>query len=288
MTFDKSAWTAFGSTTLFVLLWGGGAIFTRWGLDHASAFAFLVLRFALALMVLLPLGLYRHRWLPAPGTRWRVASTGLLLIGCYAICYFLALDNGITPGVLATLLGTQPILTLLVLERRFTLLRLLGLLLALSGLVLIVYQSLVQARFSLLGMAFALGALGCMSVGAILQKQVRQAPIDVLTLQYGVSLLLCLAFLPFQPFRVEPVLGFVVPLLWMGLVISVVAQLLLYRLIQAGNLVNVTSLFYLVPVVTALLDYLFLGNALSAQSLAGMLAILTGLALVFRQPAAPR
>ena len=30
-------------------------------------------------------------------------------------------------------------------------------------------------------------------------------------------------------------------------IISVVAQLLLYRLLTAGNLVNVTSLFYLVP-----------------------------------------
>lgn len=57
-------------------------------------------------------------------------------------------------------------------------------------------------------------------------------------------------------------------------------------MIQAGNLVNVTSLFYLVPAVTAAMDYLFLGNALSALSLAGMLAILLGLVLVFRQPGA--
>ena len=55
----------------------------------------------------------------------------------------------------------------------------------------------------------------------------------------------------------------------MGLVVSVVATLLFYRMIQAGNLVNVTSLFYLVPAGTAVLDYLVLGNRLSALSLAG-------------------
>jgi drug/metabolite transporter (DMT)-like permease len=54
-------------------------------------------------------------------------------------------------------------------------------------------------------------------------------------------------------------------------------------LIRAGNLVNVTSLLYLVPAVTAAMDYVFLGNALSVQSLVGMAVILVGLALVFRK-----
>jgi drug/metabolite transporter (DMT)-like permease len=97
---------------LFVLLWSGGAIFAKWGLSHASAFGFLLLRFILALAALMLLCAWRRRWLPEPGTRLTVAATGLLLIGGYSICYLLALDHGITPGVLATLLGAQPILTL--------------------------------------------------------------------------------------------------------------------------------------------------------------------------------
>lgn len=282
MTFHKTAWAGYGSTALFVLLWGSGAIFTKWGLDHASAFAFLVLRFALAFAVLMVIGLCRRRWLPMPGTRRRVATIGLLLIGTYSICYFLALDHGITPGVLATLLGVQPILTLVLLERRFPATRVLGLGLALGGLVLVVYQSIGLARFSVEGMGFALGALASMTCGAILQKRVQQAPAEILPLQYAVSLLLCLAFVTGQPVVFELTLGFLIPLLWLGLVISVVAQLLLYRLIQAGNLVNVTSLFYLVPAVTAAMDYLFLGNALSTLSLLGMAGILLGLSLVFR------
>ena len=285
MTFNKAAFIAYGSTALFVLLWGSGAIFSRWGLNHASPFAFLVLRFALAFGVLFILGLNRQQWLPTPGTRTRIAITGLLLIGSYSICYLLALEHGITPGVLATLLGVQPILTLMLLERRFPATRITGLILALSGLILVVYHSIVLARFSITGIAFAFGALVSMTSGAILQKRVRQAPSEVLPLQYAVTLLLCLAFVPFQPFRFEINLGFLIPWLWLGLVISVVAQLLLYRLIRGGNLVNVTSLFYLVPAVTAAMDYLFLGNALPLQSLLGMIAILLGLVLVFRGPA---
>ncbi|MGS1107909.1 DMT family transporter [Achromobacter anxifer] len=285
MSFDRTAWTSHGSTSLFVLLWSGGAIFAKWGLSHASAFGFLLLRFILALAVLLLMCAWRRRWLPQPGTRLTVAATGLLLIGGYSICYLLALDHGITPGVLATLLGAQPILTLAVMERRYSLPRLAGLLLALCGLVMVVYQSIGMARFSAAGMAYALAALLCMTSGAMLQKRVRQAPMDVMPLQYLVSLALCLLFVPFQPIRVEWVTGFILPLIWMGLVISVGATLLFYRMIQAGNLVNVTSLFYLVPAGTAALDYLILGNRLSALSLGGMAGILLGLMLVLRSPA---
>ena len=47
------------------------------------------------------------------------------------------------------------------------------------------------------------------------------------------------------------------------------ATFLLYRLIQRGNLVQVTSLFYLIPAVTTLLDYLLLGHALAGAEPAG-------------------
>lgn len=279
----KSTLASYGAMMLFVLLWGSAAIFTRWGLDHGSAFALLVFRFALAFTVLLILGLCRKSCLPARGTRWRVASIGLLLIGSYAICYFQAMAHGITPGLIATLMGVQPILTLLLVERRFNPLRLGGLLVGLGGLILVVYQSLVLSRFALSGMLFALAALACMTTGAIWQKRIQQSPAEVLPLQYGVSLLLCLAFVPFQPFHFEMTLGFVAPVLWMGLIISVVAQLLLYRMIRSSNLVNVTSLFYLVPAVTAAMDYLFLGNLLPGLSVLGMAAILAGVVLVFKQ-----
>ena len=132
------------------------------------------------------------------------------------------------------------------------------------------------------GAILGLAALGCMTVGAILQKRIVQAPIDVLPLQNAVSLVLCAAIAPSMPLAIELDATLVVSLIWLGLVISVFAQLLFYRLVQRGDLVNVTSLFYLVPIVTALMDYVFLGHRLQTQELVGMAAILGGLALVLR------
>lgn len=284
MSFNTKALASQGATSVFVLLWGSAAIFSRLGLDNASPFALLIFRFAVALAALLLIGCFRRSWLPEKGTRKQVALTGLMLIGGYSVCYFQAMAYGVTPGLIATIMGIQPILTLGIVERRMQGSRLLGLFIALGGLILLVWRSLSASHLPASGMIFALAALLFMTFGALMQKKTQQTPADVLPLQYGVSLALCLLFLPAGRFHINFNTEFIVSVLFLGLLISVVAQLLLYRLLSAGSIVNVTSLFYLVPVITAILDYLLLGNRLPWSGIAGMLAILTGIMMVFRTP----
>ncbi|WP_019410539.1 DMT family transporter [Pseudomonas psychrophila] len=283
---SKDSALAAVSTSLFVLLWSSGAIFSKWGLAHASPFAFLLIRFAialLALVLLIPLMKFQM-----PRGRKAVGyalATGTVLLGAYQIFYLLALDLKVTPGVMATVMGVQPILTAVIMERRHSYSRSLGLGLGLAGLILVVYQGIGLAGLSWAGMLYALLALASMTAGTLMQKRITQNPLGTLPLQYLAGLLLCALFVPFQPFYVEHSAGFIVPVLWMGLVVSVLATLLLYRMISKGNLVNVTSLFYLVPAVTAIMDYLIFGNKLAALSLLGMALIIIGLVFVFRKTA---
>ncbi|HYF18717.1 MAG TPA: DMT family transporter [Ramlibacter sp.] len=283
MTPARTAWTAHGPTASFVLLWSSGALFARGGLDSASPLAFLLLRFGVAFLVLVPLALAHGRLLPDKGTAPRTAATGALMLGGYSLAYLLALQAGLTPGVLATTLGVQPLLTLLWVERDLPLRRLAGLLLSLAGLVLVVFDSLVVSRLPAAGIGWALAALSCVTAGSILQKRLAQPTLQVLPLQYAVSLALCTLLLPWQPLQVEWDLRLLVCVAWLGLVISVAATLLLYRLIQGGDLVNVTSLFYLVPGGTAVLDWVVFGTAMAPLAWAGMGLIVAGLWAVFRR-----
>ncbi|MDS7957726.1 MULTISPECIES: DMT family transporter [unclassified Acinetobacter] len=283
MRLNKQMLASQSATSTFVLLWGSAAIFTRWGLDSASPIALLILRFATALFVLLLIAIFRKRLLPKHGTRKQVLLTGLLIIAGYSICYFKAMAHGVTPGLMATIMGIQPILTLCLLEKSLQKERLLGLLIALAGLILLVWKSLTMSFIAPIGIFFALAALICITFGAIMQKNIQQAPTDILPLQYIVSLLVCLFIVPFEHFEITWNSQLIISALFLGILISVVAQLLLYRLLNQGNLVNVTSLFYLVPVVTALLDFLILKNKLPLAGLIGMIAILIGLTLVFKK-----
>ncbi|WP_227063205.1 DMT family transporter [Acinetobacter pittii] len=283
MRLNKQMLASQSATSTFVLLWGSAAIFTRWGLDSASPIALLILRFATALFVLLLIAIFRKRLLPKYGTRKQVLLTGLLIIAGYSICYFKAMAHGVTPGLMATIMGIQPILTLCLLEKNLQKERLLGLLIALAGLILLVWKSLTMSFIAPIGIFFALAALICITFGAIMQKNIQQAPTDVLPFQYVVSLVVCLFIVPFEHFEITWNSQLIISVLFLGILISVVAQLLLYRLLNQGNLVNVTSLFYLVPVVTALLDFLILKNKLPLAGLIGMIAILIGLTLVFKK-----
>ncbi|WP_111854188.1 DMT family transporter [Acinetobacter oleivorans] len=283
MRLNKQMLASQSATSIFVLLWGSAAIFTRWGLDNASPIALLILRFSTALIALSLLAIFRKRLLPKHGTRKQVLLTGLLMIAGYSICYFKAMAHGVTPGLMATIMGIQPILTLCLLEKNLQKERLFGLLIALAGLILLVWKSLTMSFIAPIGIFFALAALICITFGAIMQKNIQPAPTDVLPLQYVVSLVICLFIVPFEHFEITWNSQLIISVLFLGILISVVAQLLLYRLLNQGNIVNVTSLFYLVPIVTALLDFLILKNTLPLAGLIGMIAILLGLLLVFKK-----
>lgn len=119
-----------------------------------------------------------------------------MIAGPYSTSYLLALDNGITPGALATLLGIQPILTLFVTEKRVTTKRLAGLLCALVGLALVVSDGLLSAQFNISGLIFAGLSLLGITTGSILQKREKQAPWVVLPLQYAAGVAVASAVLP--------------------------------------------------------------------------------------------
>jgi drug/metabolite transporter (DMT)-like permease len=104
------------------------------------------------------------------------ALTGLLMMGGYSIFYLLALERGIAPGVLATILGVQPIVTLAIVERRWQPMRVAGLGLSLAGLALVVCRGVGDAGMPLTGVACALAALVALTVGALLQNARARRP----------------------------------------------------------------------------------------------------------------
>lgn len=275
--------TAFLPTALFVLLWSSGAILSEIGLRHGSAFALLLLRYAIALALLSTVAFINRRWLPDAGTRRRVMLIGFLIAGIYSSFYMLALENGVNPAAIATIMGIQPILTALWTEKHVGLWRALGLALALGGLALVVSDGLASARFEALGLLFAGIALAGITIGSIVQKQETQAPWVVLPLQYAIGLIVILIMTPFSEFQMSWHIEFITAGFWLGLIISVAATFLLYRLIATQNLVNVTSLFYLVPGVTAAMDWAILGNPMSVHATLGLALVMAGLMLVYKR-----
>lgn len=266
----------------FILTWSSGAIFVKLGLEYANPFTFVFLRFLLSTALLWGICLMSRFIYPKTIKEWGyIVVTGLLLQAGYQIFYFFALDQHMSPGMLAIILGAQPIITAFLGENKT---KWFGLFLGLSGLILVVFDNITKPNFTLYGLISAILCLVCITTGTFMQKQIPISQPVNMAIQYSGGILVVSMFLPFfGGWHVQWNSTFLISLFWMALVISVGASMMMYFMIQKGNLTNVTSLLYAVPPVTALLDYIIFKNQLSFMAGLGMVFIIAGLFLINRQ-----
>jgi drug/metabolite transporter (DMT)-like permease len=161
----------------------------------------------------------------------------------------------------------------------------LGLALGLVGVALVVGQKIGFDARSLGGAVAVVVALFGITAGTLYQKRycggvdLRSATV----IQNGVAgaaMLACAA--AFEPMRVEWTAEFVFALVWLCLVLSVSATILLFVLLRRGAAAQVASLFYLVPPVTAFIAYLLFGETLGPTAILGMICAMAAVALVNR------
>lgn len=263
---------------LFVLLWSTGFIGARYAMPHAEPFTFLAMRFALALCLLLPwVVLARAPW-PRARPALHACIAGSLIHGFYLGGVFYAVRHGLPAGIAALIVGLQPIVTAVmaasVLGERVTPRHWMGLLLGLAGVGLVVVPNLSSEgvyRWQTLGPVI-LAAIA-ISAGTVWQKRFVGG-VDLrtgTTLQYvGALLPVALMAMATETMAVDWMPELVFALLWLTVVLSIGAILLLLFMIREGAVSRVASLMYLTPGVTAVMAFLLFGESLTAVQLLGL------------------
>ena len=281
---------AFVAPALFVLLWSSGFIGAKLGLPYAEPLTFLLLRFTCVLALMIPLVLVaRAPWPSSPRDTLHIATAGALIQAGYLGGVFSAIHQGMSAGVVALIVGIQPLLTATVAGRmlgeRVSAQQWTGFALGLTGVTLVVWQKMSLHGMTAASLALAIIALLSITFGTLYQK--RYCPrFDARSgsvIQFAASfvLLLPLAWAT-ETMRVEWTGEFVFALGWLVLVLSVGAITLLFRLIARGAATRVSSLFYLTPAVTALMAYLVFDEILSSLAIAGMIIAIVGVAMINR------
>src|SRR3954469_24912419 len=96
----------------FVAIWGAGYVATKIGLEYAPPFTFLSLRFAFGLLCLLPVVLlWRPRWPRNPMEWLHLAVAGILMHAVQLGGSHYAQYLGMSAGVTALIISSQPLLT---------------------------------------------------------------------------------------------------------------------------------------------------------------------------------
>ena len=276
---------------IFVLLWSTGFIGARYAMPHAEPFTFLSMRYALALAVLGVVVLATSS--PWPG--WRPAGhamiAGSLIHGVYLGGVFFAVRHGLNAGIVALIVGLQPVLTTILaalfLGEKVRPRHLLGLVLGLVGVALVILPKLEaggEYRFLTLAPVF-LSALA-ISVGSVWQKRF----VGGVDLRVGTALQYLGAFVPTlalawlsETMVVDWAGELVFALVWLVFVLSIGAVFLMLFLIREGAVSSVASLMYLVPGVTAVEAFLLFGETLTPVQLVGLVMAGVGVAAAMRK-----
>lgn len=279
----------------FVLVWGSGYLASKAGMHYAPPFTFLSLRYLFGLACLLPWVLWaRPRW-PADARAWfHVCVAGLLMHAVNLGGSHYAQYLGMSAGITALLLATQPLLTALAAQRllgeRLAPAQWLGVGLGLAGVALVVWHKVDASAASAASLAAVAIALAAITSGTLYQRafcrhvDLRSAAL----IQFAVSLAVLLPL----AWEVE---GFVVQWSWtlLGAVAflvvfaSILAVNALHLLMRRGHATRVTSLFFLTPIIAVLLEWLMYGVVPAWLSIAGIAVTCAGVALVSARRPAP-
>lgn len=274
---------------VFVLIWSTGFIVARYGMPYAPPLKFLAVRYALSVVCfLIWVRLARVAW-PRKRLQWsHLAVTGVLMQAGYLGGVWAAVRAGMGSGLVALLVGIQPVLTAVWLSLRggtVTRRQWAGLLLGFVGLVLVVSRKLGEGgEVSMLTMGLAIMALLSITAGTLYQKRFV-APCDVRSanaIQLAAALIVTLPFAALEQDSIHWNLSSGGAMAWSVLALSLGGSSLLYILIQRGTATAVTSLLYLVPPCTAVMAWLLFAEPITAMTLAGIALTAVGVSLAVR------
>lgn len=171
-----------------------------------------------------------------------------------------------------------------VLGEKLRVIQVVGLLLGLSGVVLVLGPSFDNSVSKLGICAIFIALLGSTSATLLQKKYGSHIPLLAGTAyQYLASgFALGVLAIATDATGIQWNARFLGALLWLILALSVGAILLLFWLLKSGSAASVSSLFYLVPPATAVEAYFLFGEKLNTQGLCGIAITALGVWLVIK------
>lgn len=281
---------------LFVTLWSTGFIAAKYSMENADPFVFLSLRMTITVIVLIPILWLAGVKLPKNiFTHRHDMVTGFLLHCCYLGFVFWPIKDGIPSGIVAIIIGIQPILTTalstMYIGESLNLRKVAGLLLGFIGVSVVII-----GKFGLdLGLnggltGFYLGlcilSLIAVSFGVFYQKKFcSQSQLLSGTLMQYVAAAIATALFALlfgETWHINWTQSFAIALVWQVLGLSIGAVVLLMAIIKVGEAGRVSSMFYLIPPLVAVEAHFLFGETLGLISIAGMLLCIIGIYFVNR------
>ncbi len=165
--------------------------------------------------------------------------------------------------------------------------KILGFILGVSGVVIVLWPSLLQGNSSLFGSLLVLAATVCYAVNTILVK--RLPSYHPLVTVAGVMIMSSVVIVPIWwvvdlPWQQSYSMPAVWSVIWLGIGPTALATLFLFVLIGRAGPTFLANINYVIPVVAYFTGALVLGEVIEWRGVGAMLLIILGIALTRKKP----
>ncbi|HEV2779325.1 MAG TPA: EamA family transporter [Actinophytocola sp.] len=273
------AWFLFG---LVSIVWGTPYFFIKIAVGEVHPTMIVFVRTLLTVLVLLPLAIRRGALRPVL-RRWRAV---LALAALEIIAPFLLITYGekwVSSSLAGLLIATLPLLVALLamwidVTERASGMRLVGMLIGLSGVGLVLGFDLTGGPAQLLGAALILLATLCYAGGTFVLK-LRLSDVSTVAVIAAASVVAVVVLAPAAMLNLPatvPSPGVWLSLAALGLLCTAVALVAYAALITETGPGRATVITYINPAVAVILGVTLLGEPLTATVAAGFLLIIAG------------
>ncbi|MEZ5480109.1 MAG: DMT family transporter [Thiolinea sp.] len=273
-------------------LWGTSFLFIALSLQHFSPVGVVALRVSLAAIVLTLYMYAKGLRLPRWGRSWLIFAVFSVfgnLLPFYLISWG---QQNVSSGIAGLLMAIMPLATMvlahyLLVGESLNRFKVAGFCLGISGVVIILWPSLLGGHSTLLSSMLILLAAVSYSLNSVL---VRRLPgHDPKVAGAGVMIVASLMIVPVwlwqdRPWQVSYPLEALLPLVWLGVGPTGMATLIYFSVVARSGPTFLSYINYFIPVVAYFTGALVLHEAVEWHSMAALLLIIGGIALTRRIP----
>ena len=276
---------------IFVLLWSSAFITTLPIVLNSDPFSALAFRFFFVALCFFVFCIYKKLLLKVSiNNLINSFSTGILFHGFYLGGVFYAIFIGLPTGIVALIVTLQPILTNIfagyMLKEKISFNQWIGVFMGFVGAVLVIGFDAGKS-LPLVGIVSALIALMAITISTIWQKKIsNNIPLAVNNMYQAIGAVLfhltIVIFIFKEPF-IKINIQFLLAMSHQIFLVSLGAFSILMFLIKKNSASKTISLFFLIPVVTASMAWIFLNEDLTKIDLIGFILASIGVFIATRK-----
>ena len=274
------------------ILWGGSFFFVEVVVAELPPLVIVLCRVGLAALVLWSIILVRGVAVPRSKEIW-LAFVGMGLLN-NAIPFFLIVwgQQSIASGLASILNATTPIFTVVIAhfflaDEQISMRKLIGILVAIVGVVILVLPSIgLGETSSLMGQLAILGATLSYGFASVFGRRFKRLGVSPMMSSAGqltgsTALLLPMTLAMHSPLNLTmPGTTTLIALVLLAVACTALAYLLFFNILSSAGATNIALVTLLVPVTAVLLGVLVLGERLQTSDLMGMAGIGLGLLIL--------